>query len=92
VIVAAVPLATPAPGYPRLSRRAGEEGTVSCRLHVSASGAVERVEVLESSGYERLDRATQEALRTWRFEPRREDGRAVPCTLEHRVQFRFSEG
>ncbi len=92
VVADAVPLATPRPGYPRLSRRAGEEGSVLCRLHVGADGRVRRVEVVESSGHERLDRAAAETLSDWQFEPRREDGRAVDARVLHRVTFRLREG
>jgi protein TonB len=92
VVADAVPLATPRPGYPRLSRRAGEEGSVLCRLHVGADGRVRTVEVVESSGHERLDRAAAETLAAWQFEPRREDGRAVDARVLHRVTFRLREG
>jgi len=84
-----VALHRPAPSYPRLARRAGEEGSVVCRLYLSPQGSVERVEIVESSGSTRLDEAAREALLGWRFEPRREDGRAVSGTHLHRVTFRL---
>lgn len=84
-----VPLEVPSPPYPRLARRAGEQGTVLLRLELDPEGRVARVEVLESSGFERLDRAARETLAGWRFEPRREDGRAVASSVLHRVTFRL---
>jgi protein TonB len=69
--------------------RAEEEGTVVCRIHVAADGLVTSVEVVESSGHERLDRAATEAIRTWRFAPRRVDGRSVATSIVHRVTFRL---
>src|SRR5262249_49913423 len=48
------PLEVPPPSYPQLSRRAGEQGTVLCRLHLSDEGLVTLVEVVESSGFARL--------------------------------------
>jgi protein TonB len=87
-----VALATPSPSYPRVSRRAGEEGSVLCRLHLALDGRVTAVDVVESSGFPRLDEAASAALADWRFEPRREDGRAVAATLLHRVTFRLREG
>jgi protein TonB len=82
-------LAAPPPGYPRLSRRAGEEGSVLCRLHVSARGKVTAVDVVESSGFERLDEAARTTLLGWSFEPRKQDGASVASTLLHRVTFRL---
>lgn len=85
-------LDAPPPKYPRQSVRAGEEGTVRCRLHVSARGAVEAVDVVQSSGHPRLDHAAVDALGRWRLSPRRIDGRPVPATILHQVTFRLSEG
>ena len=59
----------PAPAYPRLSIRLGEEGTVTCRIHVAPDGSVLSVEVVESSGSERLDEAARIGLGQWRFRP-----------------------
>jgi len=87
VVVEATVLEAPAPRYPRLSVRSGEEGTVTCRLFVSAQGRVTRVEVLESSGHARLDKAAIAALRGWRFTPKQEGGRSVATTIRHPVTF-----
>ena len=62
-----------------------EEGTVRCRLHVAADGAVTRVDVVESSGHRRLDRAAVAALLLWRFEPA--SASEAPWTLLHPVTF-----
>ena len=82
-------LVTPRPPYPRLSVRAGEEGSVLCRLHVNAKGAVTQVDVVESSGHERLDESARTTLLAWRFEPRVRDGVSVAATVLHRVTFRL---
>lgn len=86
-----VPLTTPPPAYPRLSRRAGEEGSVLCSLELGVDGSVLAVEILESSGHPRLDLAAREALVGWRFEPRREAGAPVAARILHRVTFRLRE-
>lgn len=79
----------PDPVYPRASVSRGEEGVVLCRLQVDVEGRVTSVEVVESSGAPRLDRAAREALARWRFRPALEGGRAVPAELLHRVVFRL---
>ena len=86
---AALFVSAPKPSYPRMSLRRGEEGTVLCRLHIDARGAVERVEVVESSGFPRLDSAAVETLSTWSFEPARAAGVAVSTSLLHAVTFRL---
>lgn len=61
------PLHQPAPSYPTLSRRLGEQGTVVLRLRTNPEGRVISAQVHRSSGFARLDEsATQAALR-WRF-------------------------
>ncbi|MSR61786.1 MAG: energy transducer TonB [Planctomycetes bacterium] len=85
----ATPIDKPTPIYPKLSRRTGEEGSVLCRLHLSATGAVLEVEVVESSGFVRLDEAAREMLGRWRFEPELVDGRAVATTWLHKVTFQL---
>lgn len=87
--IAASPIYAPPPSYPRRSVRSGEEGTVLLRLYLTDAGRVERVEVLESSGHDRLDEAARTALQTWRFSPRTVDGLAVPGRFEHRVTFQL---
>ena len=75
------------PKYPRLSLRAGEQGSVLCLLHLDAQGRVLRVEVEESSGHSRLDRAAVDQLKTWRFAPGTLGGKPVESTYRHRVRF-----
>lgn len=60
-------LNNPAPGYPPLSRRMGEEGQVLVRVQVSAAGEVLSVELKQSSGFARLDEAALKAVAKYRF-------------------------
>ncbi len=70
-------LDNPAPAYPPLARRAGEQGRVLLRVHVTASGVADNVEVRQSSGSPRLDEAARETVRRWRFAPAQQGERAV---------------
>lgn len=70
-------LKNPPPEYPRLSRRAGEEGRVLLKVLVSAEGRPDSVEISKGSGFERLDTAALNAVRQWRFEPARKGGKAL---------------
>ncbi|MBK8766094.1 MAG: energy transducer TonB [Burkholderiaceae bacterium] len=64
--------------YPAVSRRLGEQGRVLLRVLVGLAGEPERIEVLQSSGYPKLDGAAREAARRSRFRPYVEDGKATP--------------
>jgi periplasmic protein TonB len=70
-------LNNPAPEYPKLSKRAGEEGRVLLKVLVSAEGRPESVEISKGSGFERLDTAALNAVKQWRFEPARKGGKAL---------------
>lgn len=70
-------LNNPAPAYPVFAKRAREQGVVTLRVRVDASGNVESVELQHSSGSERLDRAALAAVRQWRFVPARQGDRPV---------------
>ncbi|MDP8566686.1 energy transducer TonB [Methylophilus aquaticus] len=70
-------LNNPAPEYPRLAKRAGEQGRVLLKVLVNADGLPGSVEVSKGSGFERLDNAALEAVKQWRFEPARKGGKAI---------------
>jgi protein TonB len=87
--VAPVLISAPPPPYPALSIRRGEEGQVTCRMHLSETGDVVRVELVESSGHGRLDEAALEALASWRFRPAMRGGVPRSTTVLHPVVFRI---
>ena len=60
-------LDNPAPMYPSISRRQGEQGRVLLRVLVNTSGSADEVQVRTSSGFPRLDDAARETVRRWRF-------------------------
>jgi protein TonB len=62
---------------------------VLLRIQVGVDGRVLDVEVVRSSGFERLDRAALVAVRSWRFRPGTEDGAQVIASVLHRVVFRI---
>lgn len=62
-------LVPPAPAYPLLSRRLHETGTVLLQVLVDADGRPSQVQLLRSSGFERLDLAAVDAMRRARFKP-----------------------
>jgi len=75
------------PAYPPLARLRGYQGVVVLFVEVLVDGRVGQVGIMRSSGHEILDRAGLEAVRTWRFEPGRKEGRAVTMSVEVPVRF-----
>ncbi len=70
-------LNNPAPPYPPLSRRLGEEGHVMLRVFVDERGLPVRVEMRSSSGHERLDNVALQTVKNWKFVPARRGDQAV---------------
>jgi len=79
------------PAYPPLARLRGYQGVVVLSVEVLVDGHVGRMKIKRSTGHEILDRAALEAVRTWRFEPGRREGRAVTMSVEVPVHFVLNE-
>jgi protein TonB len=78
----------PKPSYPSLSRRLGEAGTVRLNILVNPDGSVVRLELVQSSGYPRLDQSAMETVQSsWKFEPARQDGQPVSAWVIVPIQF-----
>ncbi len=81
-------LRNPKPSYPNLSRRLNEQGIVLLRVFVTTDGDARHVELKESSGYPRLDRAALDAVQTWKFAPARKGEQVMAAWVV--VPIRFS--
>jgi protein TonB len=64
-------LSNPAPRYPPMSRRLGEEGKILFKVFVDTEGKVKDITIQQTSGFKRLDEAALEAIRGWTFTPAR---------------------
>lgn len=76
------------PEYPSISERLGEAGTVQLQLLVGVDGKVTDSKIEKSSGYERLDKAAQQALSRCKFEPGTVDGAPQPAWAQIKYTFR----
>lgn len=81
-------LNNPAPDYPAMSRRAGEEGRVVMKVLVSAEGLAEDVQIEHTSGSDRLDHAAVNAVKRWRFIPAKKNNQ--PLSAYVLVPMKFS--
>ncbi len=75
-------------GYPSQLRDAGIEGTVILWIFVDAQGAVQKMEVKESSGYELMDEAALSTAEKMRFAPAMNRDKATPVWLAQPITFR----
>ncbi|MBI3915590.1 MAG: energy transducer TonB [Betaproteobacteria bacterium] len=82
-------LRNPAPRYPLIARRNGEQGTVTLRLLVTREGVPVQVSVEKSSGSAHLDGAALDAVKTWRFVPARRGAEAVEAWVLVPVVFKL---
>ena len=80
-------LNNPAPDYPAMSRRIGEEGRVLMKVLVSADGTAEDVQIEKSSDSERLDNAAIQAVKRWRFIPAKKNNQALSAYVMVPMKF-----
>lgn len=76
--------------YPRNARSRGVEGYVVLSLLISATGEIEKVQVLEAQPSGVFEDAAQEAVRKWQFQPAQYQGRNVKVWARQRVRFDLS--
>lgn len=67
-------LNNPRPSYPSISRRMGEQGKVLLRVLVDENGLPQQIEIKQSSGFDRLDKAALASVKQWRFVPGKRGG------------------
>ncbi len=76
------------PEYPPVSERLGEAGTVVLQMLVGIDGKVTESRIETSSGFERLDKAAQQALSRCRFTPGSVDGKPEPSWAPLKYTFK----
>ena len=80
------------PEYPYISTRRGEEGIVVLRLTISEEGRCTDVQIIQSSGYHRLDSAARSwALRKCIAQPALKNGKPVSSIVEKKIHFRLTD-
>ncbi|MBI3713829.1 MAG: energy transducer TonB [Burkholderiales bacterium] len=77
----------PQADYPAMARRMGEEGRVVMQVLVNDKGRAEKVEILKSSGFSRLDESAKMALLRALFKPYLEDGKATTILATASINF-----
>lgn len=71
-------LSNPAPQYPPMSRRYGEQGRVVFDVYILPDGSVGEIKLKRSSGHARLDEAAFSTVRRWRYVPAHRGDEPIP--------------
>jgi TonB family protein len=77
------------PIYPEKARKAGVQGTVVLKVHVSKTGDIENIEML--SGHPMLVPAAIEAVKQWKYKPYLLNGEPVAVETQVSVNFTLSD-
>jgi protein TonB len=77
-------------GYPWKAKRLHQEGVVELTVYINETGALDRVEITQSSGFDVLDQAALAAEKKSRFRPAKVGGRPVPSKAEVRYRFKLN--
>ncbi len=77
------------PRYPPRARELDQQGEVLIRALIDERGAPGEIRIWRSSGYPLLDRAAEQAVRSWAFEPALRDNRPVQAWVQVPVRFRI---
>ncbi len=83
------PLKITKPRYPIIARKMRYEGTVVLDIEVLPDGSVGEVKVVESSGYEVLDRAAVKEVKKWKFIPAVRNGKPVRSVVREKIVFKI---
>lgn len=87
-VSAPLPIYKPEPEYSPEARKAKLQGTVILSLIVGIDGKAHAIQIARSLGLG-LDERAIEAVRQWRFDPAKMDGKPVPVAVDVEVSFRL---
>lgn len=87
---AAKPIQTAKASYPLMALRMGLEADAVLKILVDAEGKVVKVEIIKSAGMG-FDEEALKAVRQFRFEPARRDGRNVASEFTYIYRFRLEK-
>jgi protein TonB len=80
----------PRVNYPAVSKRMGEEGVVQFKVTVNTSGKAEKVDIVKSSGFPRLDEEARRAVMRAVYKPYIEDGKAIVVATTGSIAFKLN--
>ncbi len=85
-------LNNPKPPYPRVASRMGYHGKVVLDVEVLPEGIAGDIKLHQSSGYDILDNAAIQTVKTWRFSPGRLFGQVTTRRILVPIRFSLEDG
>lgn len=78
------------PVYPRSARTRGQQGTVFLEIWLDEQGNQTKHIIAKSSGFDVLDRAALQAVKKWKFQGHKENGKGISSRVKVPVKFELS--
>ena len=78
------------PRYPRSAQRRNQQGIVMLEVTVDENGSALTISVIESSGFDALDRSAVAAVENWEFKPQKRNNHFVQSLVHVPVAFQLN--
>ena len=78
------------PRYPRSAQRRNQQGIVMLEVTVDENGTALTISVIESSGFDALDRSAVAAVENWEFKPQKRNNHFVQSLVHVPVAFQLN--
>ena len=78
------------PRYPRAAQRRNQQGVVMLEVMVDEDGKALNISVIESSGFDALDRSAIAAVQSWEFKPQMRNNLFVQSRVHVPVAFQLN--
>ncbi len=78
------------PEYPDELRKREVEGQLKLKVLIDIQGKVKELEIIKSSGFEKMDNAALKAVKEWKFSPGKKDKKTVESIIIVPISFKIS--
>ncbi|OED45027.1 hypothetical protein ACH42_06040 [Endozoicomonas sp. (ex Bugula neritina AB1)] len=78
------------PRYPRIAQRRNQQGVVMLEVRVDINGKAMSIDILESSGFDALDKSAISAVRHWKFKAQKRNDTYVESLVHVPVAFQLN--
>jgi TonB family protein len=78
------------PVYPESLLKRGIEGQVKLKVLLNINGGVKEIEILKSSGFNKMDEAAIDAVTQWLFKPGKKDNQSVESIIIIPISFKIN--